>query len=57
MYRVASFIIVMSLVVVFWWASGMMTRVLTLGAVGESTGRPEDKKRARRLMCGQTWMF
>ncbi|KAH9812532.1 peptidase M50B-like-domain-containing protein [Melampsora americana] len=36
--KVASFIIGMSLVVVFWWASGLMTRILTLGAVGLMIG-------------------
>lgn len=36
--KVASFIIGMSLVVVFWWASGLLTRILTLGAVGLMIG-------------------
>ncbi|KAI8452130.1 peptidase M50B-like-domain-containing protein [Phakopsora pachyrhizi] len=36
--KVASFIIGMSLIVVFWWASGMLTRLLTLCALGLMIG-------------------
>ncbi|MBW0550550.1 hypothetical protein O181_090265, partial [Austropuccinia psidii MF-1] len=32
--KIASLIIGMTFLVVFWWASGLLTRVLTLGAVG-----------------------